>query len=155
MAPDLGGGLLKPALIVLGAAAVVIPLFHRLRVSPVVGFMLVGIDGRAVWAGRLAESLPAIGAITIARPETIAPIGEWGISVLMFMIGLELSLERLRVMRRLVFGLGSLQFALAALAVTVVASRWARGPLPPLWPASRCRCRPPPSWCRCCPTKGG
>ena len=121
MTPDVGGGLLKPALIILGAAAVVIPLFHRLRVSPVVGFMLVGMMVGPFGLGRLAESLPAIGAITIARPETIAPIGEWGISVLMFMIGLELSLERLRVMRRLVFGLGSLQFALAALAVMIVA----------------------------------
>ena len=33
----------KEALVVLGAAGVVIPLFHRLRVSPVLGFMLVGI----------------------------------------------------------------------------------------------------------------
>jgi CPA2 family monovalent cation:H+ antiporter-2 len=33
----------KQALIVLGAAGVVVPLFHRLRLSPVLGFMLVGI----------------------------------------------------------------------------------------------------------------
>ncbi len=42
---------LKEVLIVLGAAGVVIPLFHRLRISPVLGFMLVGAGRRAVRAG--------------------------------------------------------------------------------------------------------
>ncbi len=117
MAPDLGIGLLKPALIILAASAVVIPLFHRLRVSPVLGFMLVGIMVGPSGLAGFADRLPLLGAVTIARSETIAPIGEWGISMLMFMIGLELSLERLRTMRGLVFGLGALQFALCALAV--------------------------------------
>ena len=122
MTPDLGAGpLLKPALIILAAGAVVIPLFHRLRVSPVLGFMLVGMMVGPFGLARLTDRLPLTGAVTIARPETIAPIGEWGISMLMFMIGLELSLERLRVMRRLVFGLGSLQFGLCALAIMAVA----------------------------------
>ena len=39
--PDLSA--FKPALIILAAAAIVIPLFHRLRLSPVLGFMLVGV----------------------------------------------------------------------------------------------------------------
>src|SRR5215813_7898664 len=49
----------KQALIVLGAAGVVIPIFHRLRVSPVLGFMLVGVVDRPVWAC-LAHSSPAL-----------------------------------------------------------------------------------------------
>ena len=121
MALDLDTGLLKPALIILAAAAVVIPLFHRMRVSPVIGFLLVGMMVGPFGLARLADRLPPIGAVTIGQPETIAPIGEWGISMLMFMIGLELSLERLQVMGRLVFGLGSLQFALCALAVSATA----------------------------------
>ncbi len=125
MVPDpVGGLLLKPALIILAAGAVVIPLFHRLRVRPVLGFMLVGMMVGPFGLGRLADRLPMIGMVTITRPETLAPVGEWGISMLMFLIGLELSLERLRVMRRLVFGLGGLQVALCSLAVMLFAGAW-------------------------------
>ena len=114
-------GLFKPALIILAAAAVVIPLFHRLRLSPVLGFMLVGVAVGPFGLATLAGRLPPLRAVTLSRPETIAPIAELGISMLMFMIGLELSLERLRVMRRLVFGLGLSQFVLCAVAIAAVA----------------------------------
>jgi CPA2 family monovalent cation:H+ antiporter-2 len=121
MTPELDPGLLKPALIILTAGAVVIPLFHRLRLSPVFGFMLVGMIVGPFGLAKFADRLPQIDLFTIGRPEAIAPIGEFGVSMLMFMIGLELSLERLRIMRRLVFGLGALQFALCALSVMAVA----------------------------------
>jgi CPA2 family monovalent cation:H+ antiporter-2 len=117
MTPDLEIGLLKPALIILTAAAVVIPLFHRLRLSPVLGFMVTGMVVGPFGPARFADQFPWLGVVTIAQPETIAPIGELGVSMLMFLIGLELSFERLRLMRRLVFGLGSLQYVLSALAV--------------------------------------
>src|SRR5437660_5395962 len=106
--------LYKAALIVLGAAAVVIPLFHRLRVSSVLGFMLVGIVVGPFGLASLATSIPWLSAISISEPETIEPIAHLGVVLLLFMIGLELSFERLKVMRRLVFGLGSLQVALCA-----------------------------------------
>jgi CPA2 family monovalent cation:H+ antiporter-2 len=114
-------GLFKPALIILAAAAVVIPLFHRLRLSPVLGFMLVGVAVGPFGLASLSHYLPWVSAITLSRPEAIAPSAELGISMLMFMIGLELSLERLRVMRRLVFGLGLLQFLLCTVAIGAVA----------------------------------
>jgi CPA2 family monovalent cation:H+ antiporter-2 len=114
-------GLFKPALIILAAAAVVIPLFHRLRLSPVLGFMLVGVAVGPFGLATFADRLPLLRAVTLSRPETIAPIAELGISMLMFMIGLELSLERLRVMRRLVFGLGLSQFVLCGLTIAAVA----------------------------------
>ena len=104
--------LYKAALIVLGAAAVVIPLFHRLRVSSVLGFMLVGIVVGPFGLASLAPSLPWLSAISISEPETIDPIAHLGVVLLLFMIGLELSFERLVVMRRLVFGLGTLQVVL-------------------------------------------
>jgi K+:H+ antiporter len=114
-------GLFKPALIILAAAAVVIPLFHRLRLSPVLGFMLVGVAVGPFGLATLADRLPPLRFVTLSRPEAITPIAELGISMLMFMIGLELSLERLRTMRRLVFGLGLSQFVLCALAIGAVA----------------------------------
>src|SRR5215212_1760326 len=104
--------LYKATLIVLGAAAVVIPLFHRLRVSSVLGFMLVGIVVGPFGLASLAPSLPFLSAISISEPETIDPIAHLGVVLLLFMIGLELSFERLVVMRRLVFGLGTLQVVL-------------------------------------------
>ena len=95
--------LYKAALIVLGAAAVVIPLFHRLRVSSVLGFMLVGIVVGPFGLASLATSIPWLSAISISEPETIDPIAHLGVVLLLFMIGLELSFERLVVMRRLVW----------------------------------------------------
>ena len=130
MTPQVDPSLFKPALVILAATAVVIPLFHRLRLSPILGFMLVGAAVGPFGFGMLADRLPLLDAVTLSRPETIEPIAELGISMLMFMIGLELSLERLRVMRRLVFGLGLLQFALCTIALTAVA--WALGASPGL-----------------------
>ena len=98
-----------------------IPLFHRLRLSPVLGFMLVGVAVGPYGLATLSDRMPLLGMITLSRPETIEPIAELGICMLMFMIGLELSLERLRVMRRLVFGFGLLQFVLCGVAVAFIA----------------------------------
>jgi monovalent cation:H+ antiporter-2, CPA2 family len=111
----------KQALIVLGAAGIVIPLFHRLRLSPVLGFMLVGIVVGPFGLASLIPHLPWLSAVTISPPASIEPIAELGIVLLLFMIGLELSFERLWVMRRLVFGLGSLQVVLCAAMLAGVA----------------------------------
>ena len=104
----------KEALIVLGAAGIVIPLFHRLHVSSVLGFMLVGVAVGPFGLASLTRYLPWLSPITISEPESIEPIAHLGVVLLLFMIGLELSFERLKVMRRLVFGLGSLQLVLCA-----------------------------------------
>jgi len=106
--------LYKAVLIVLGAAAIVIPLFHRLRISPVLGFMLVGIVAGPFGLASLSPRLPWLSVISIGEPEAIATIAELGVVLLLFMIGLELSFERLLVMRRLVFGLGFLQVGLCS-----------------------------------------
>src|SRR5579884_1810361 len=116
-AAPLDTSLYKEALIVLGAAGVVIPLFHRLRVSSVLGFMLVGIVVGPFGLASLAPRLPWLSAVTISDAESIQPIAHLGVVLLMFMIGLELSFERLWLMRRLVFGLGALQLVLCAAAL--------------------------------------
>src|ERR1700712_5257714 len=86
-------------LIFLGAVALVIPLFHRLRLSPVVGYILVGLAIGPSGLGRFAAVLPWLGAVTITDTEAIAPVAELGVVLLMFMIGLEMSFRRLWVMR--------------------------------------------------------
>src|ERR1700722_10733403 len=108
----------KAALIVLAAAGVVIPLFHRLKVSPVLGFMLVGIVVGPFGLGTLAMAHPWLELVTIGDPGEIQEIADLGVVLLMFMIGLELSIERLWLMRRLVFGLGALQTAACAGTLT-------------------------------------
>ena len=116
MEASLDPSTLKVALIVLVAAGIVIPLFHRLRVSPVLGFMLVGAAVGPYSFGRLAEHVPLLGAVAVEDPEAIAPVARFGVVFLMFMIGLELSFERLWTMRRLVFGLGPAQVIVATAA---------------------------------------
>ena len=111
----------KEALIILSAAAIVIPLFHRLHVSSVLGFMLVGVVVGPFGLGSLAQQFPWLSVITIGDPQSITPIANLGVVLLLFMIGLELSLERLLVMRRLVFGFGFLQTVLCAAALAGIA----------------------------------
>jgi len=108
----------KAALIVLAAAGVVIPLFHRLKLSPALGFMLVGFIVGPYGLGALVGAHPWLRLVTIAESASIRQIADLGVVLLLFMIGLELSLERLWLMRRLVFGLGVLQVAACAAALT-------------------------------------
>src|SRR5215472_2492911 len=111
----------RQALIVLAAAGVVIPLFHRLRISPTLGFILVGVAVGPSGLAMLSPHLPWLAAVTIGTPEAIAPIARLGVVLLLFMIGLELSFDRLWVMRRLVFGLGLLQLVLCAAILATAA----------------------------------
>ena len=99
----------KDALIVLGTAAVVAPVVHRLKISPILGFLVVGARARAAWPRPLAEHSRAIDWFTVTGERQIAFIADLGIVFLLFFIGLELSMRRLLTMRRLVFGLGGLQ----------------------------------------------
>jgi CPA2 family monovalent cation:H+ antiporter-2 len=117
MAAPLDPLLFRPALVVLGAAAVVIPVFHRLKLSPVLGFILVGLVVGPSGLGSLAGRWPWLEWFTLSDTERIAPIAELGVVMLMFMIGLELSLPRLRAMRRYVFVLGPLQMVLCTAVV--------------------------------------
>jgi CPA2 family monovalent cation:H+ antiporter-2 len=114
--------LYKHALIVLGAAGVVIPVFHRLHISSVLGFILIGIVVGPFGLASLTSHLPWLSAITISQPQAIEPIARLGVVLLLFMIGLELSFERLWVMRRLVFGLGALQVVLCAAMLAAAAA---------------------------------
>lgn len=111
MALPLDAPAFKDALVVLGAAGLVIPAFHALRISPVVGFILVGVIVGPHGLGMLAGLWPPLGLVAISDASTLAPIAEIGVAMLLFMLGLELSLERLKTMRSAIFGIGSAQLA--------------------------------------------
>ena len=112
----------KEVVFVLATAGIVVPLFHRLRVSPVLGFLGVGALLGPYGLGQAVERWPALRWITIENREEMSQLAEFGVVFLLFMIGLELSWERLRTLRRLVFGLGSLQVALSALGIGGIAA---------------------------------
>jgi monovalent cation:H+ antiporter-2, CPA2 family len=115
--PEFATSSLSDALVILGAAGVVIPAFARFRISPVIGFILVGVLVGPAGLGALAVEQPWLRYVTISNPQSIGPFAEFGIILLLFSIGLELSFRRLWGMRRLVFGVGAAQLALAALLI--------------------------------------
>jgi CPA2 family monovalent cation:H+ antiporter-2 len=110
-------GPFSDALVILGAAGVVIPIFARFRITPVIGFILVGMAVGPNALGSLAGQFPWLSYVTISNPEAIAPFAEFGIILLLFAIGLELSFKRLWGMRRLVFGVGAAELLGAALII--------------------------------------
>jgi CPA2 family monovalent cation:H+ antiporter-2 len=110
----------KDVLILLGATGIVIPLFQRQRISPIVGFILVGIAVGPSGLGALTHFWPPLSVVTIEDPAAIGPLAELGVVFLMFMIGLELSWERLNTTRRLVFGLGLAQVAISAIVIAAL-----------------------------------
>ncbi len=95
------------ALVILGAAGIVIPTFARFRITPIIGFILVGIFVGPFGLGALSNQYQWLEWVTISDAETIKPFGEYGIILLLFTIGLELSFKRLWAMRKLVFGVGA------------------------------------------------
>ena len=111
---------LSDALVILGAAGIVIPAFARLRITPIIGFILVGLAVGPYGLGAIVDRFPWLYHVTITEPEAIAPYAEFGIILLLFSIGLELSFNRLWAMRKLVFGLGALELTISAALIALV-----------------------------------
>lgn len=102
------------ALVILGTAGIVIPAFARLRISPVIGFIVVGMIVGPYGLGALTAAHPWLHYVTISNPRAIEPFAELGIVLLLFSIGLELSFRRLWGMKGLVFGVGAAELIGAA-----------------------------------------
>ena len=109
------------AVVFLIAAGLVIPLFKQIRVSPVLGFLLVGLAVGPFGLVRLADDASWLNHIMITDVAGVRALAELGVVFLLFMIGLELSMDRLLAMRRLVFGLGSAQVLITGAVIGVIA----------------------------------
>ena len=90
------------------AAVVIVPLFQRMHASPVLGFLFAGV------------LIGPFGLQVVRDVRSVSALAELGVIFLLFTIGLELSLERLKAMKRLVFGLGALQVFVTGGVIAVV-----------------------------------
>jgi len=91
--------------ILFGAALLAVPVTARLGLGSVIGYLLAGVlVGPAV-----------LGWVN--NPEKVLHLAEFGVVLLLFIIGLELNPKRLWTLRRSIFGLGSAQLVLTAMLV--------------------------------------
>jgi monovalent cation:proton antiporter-2 (CPA2) family protein len=101
--------LLAQIAIFLAAAVVAIPVFRRFKLGSVLGYLAAGIIIGPACFG------------LIKRIDTTLHIAEFGIVLLMFVIGLELQPSRLRALRKPIFGLGSAQVLATTAAIGTAA----------------------------------
>ncbi|HMO28218.1 cation:proton antiporter [Enterovirga sp.] len=120
-AASFDAGAYKEAILFLGTAGIVVPLFTKLRLSPVLGFIGAGALLGPFGLGRLVADVPWLRYVTISQRDEFAHLAELGVVFLLFTIGLELSWERLRVLRRLVFGFGAGQVFLSTALLAGIA----------------------------------
>jgi len=109
------------ALVVLGTAAVVVPVLRRCSVSPILGYLGAGAVLGPLGLGSFLKTFPFLYWFTVYDAKNVSGIADLGVVFLLFVIGLELSLNRLMTMRRLVFGLGGLQVLVTAVVMTGIA----------------------------------
>lgn len=99
MSPD---GFIENALVYLIAAVIAVPVFNRLGLGAVLGFLVAGV------------SIGPDGLAFVTDSEDTLRVAELGVVFLLFLLGLELSPQRLWLMRRVVFGEGGLQLGLTS-----------------------------------------
>lgn len=109
------------ALVVLGTAGIVIPLMRRWGLNPVLGYLAAGALLGPLGLGSLISTFPFLYWVTVVDAKNVAGIAQLGVVFLLFLIGMELSYDRLKAMRRLVFGLGSLQVVLSTALIGGIA----------------------------------
>ncbi|MFT7772406.1 monovalent cation:proton antiporter-2 (CPA2) family protein [Roseateles sp.] len=108
MAAESSTGQLLPVVMLLGAAVVAVPLFKRLGLGSVLGYLAAGL------------AIGPFGLAWFTDPQTILHTAELGVVMFLFIIGLEMRPSHLWRMRRDIFGLGSLQVLVCAALLTAV-----------------------------------
>ncbi len=123
MAPTINLNAYSDALVVLGTAGIVVPVLRRWGVNPVLGYLAAGALLGPFGLGSFITDIPVLYWFTVVDARNVSEIAELGIVFLLFLIGLGLSFQRLKTLRRLVVGFGGLQILLTAgLAAAVAAA---------------------------------
>ncbi|HJY76629.1 MAG TPA: monovalent cation:proton antiporter-2 (CPA2) family protein, partial [Burkholderiales bacterium] len=100
---------LPQALVCLAAGVLAVPIFRQLGLGSVLGYLIAGV------------AIGPWGLGLIADPQRVLQFSELGVVLLLFLIGLELSVERVWSLRRAIFGLGAVQVAATIAAVAAIA----------------------------------
>ncbi|WP_018987181.1 glutathione-regulated potassium-efflux system protein KefC [Methylophilus methylotrophus] len=100
---------LVQAAIYLASAIILVPIFKKLGLGSVLGYLIAGI-----LIGPFALKL-------IADPEHVLHFAEFGVVLMLFLIGLELESQKVWELRKLLFGLGGMQVTVTIALVTVIA----------------------------------
>src|SRR6056297_1426442 len=95
MAAAVDVSVFKDGMIVLATAAVFVPLAKRVGITPVVAYLVAGAILGPYGLAALAEWAPSLKWITIQRSDGLGLVGELGVVALLFLIGIELSFQRL------------------------------------------------------------
>ena len=95
--------LLEQVAIFLLAAVLLVPLFQRLKLGAVLGYLAAGM------------LIGPWGLGVVGEPQSTMHFAEFGVVLLLFLIGLELEPARLWALRHAVFGLGGAQVAVTGL----------------------------------------
>ena len=103
-------GFLEQALTYLAAGVIAVPIFKRLGLGSVLGYLIAGM-AIGPWGLRL-----------ISHPSTVLQFSELGVVLLLFLLGLEVSAQRVWAMRSAIFGLGGAQVTATIGAVTAAAA---------------------------------
>ncbi len=119
---------LREIVLFLIASGIIVPMLHRLRVSPVLGYLIIGGIIGPFGLGMFVEDIGWLSYAVISDLKGVQALAELGVIFLLFMIGLDLSLDRLWAMRRWVFGLGSLQILITGSIIGAIA--WGFGNSP-------------------------
>src|SRR6185503_12262051 len=109
-------GFFHQALVYLAAGVIMVPLFKRLGLGSVLGYLVAGI------------AIGPWGLKLVSEPETILSFAEFGVVMLLFLVGLELNPQRVWQLRKQIFGMGAVQ-VLATVAVIALGA-WALGLAP-------------------------
>ncbi len=108
MAAEAGGSELVNVVALLGAAVVMVPIFRRLGLGSVLGYLAAGL------------LIGPFGLGWFSDPQAILHVAELGVVMFLFVIGLEMRPSHLWSLRQEIFGLGSLQIAVCTAALTGV-----------------------------------
>ena len=100
------GSELVKAVVVLAAGVIAVPLFKRLGLGAVLGYLAAGL------------AIGPSGLAVFGDPQSVLGLAEFGVVMFLFVIGLEMQPSRLWSLRREIFGLGLLQLVVCGLVLT-------------------------------------